>query len=748
MKETFQFNSVIKDTQNKLISQSIRETSNLEFLNSEEAIKNVIKSYTDKFSALGDNLVDINNYIVKSKDVIDVKLFNDLFESIYINFSAVYKDIENVSSVLDLNLQRNKNYFLVIKKRIRDLWNKLQLSRSYIHDSNPSSESYYESFSTDINIKNSENLMIDKKNGYLYINPFKLTTNNKSFQIKNITSVTYPEPNEKGGVFRTTNTLNTFVDNYTIGPRDMLQNGLWKEEILTNVAPELFVNIASPTGTINRKYNGIVSLIDIEYTYPIEFNRIDFDFFGDKPTIVDAILYKDNYNDVWKVLNFIPEDPLLDGNEYYDLNNYSVRGSNFDTISFFNINKVKTKYLRIVVNQENYNILNSTNNEILTLENKINKDLSERRYELLKFNNNIDGFLSSPENDENKSLYNKIINIIDSTSSIEKILRQIEELLVPKTKVIDINFSDFLKYEIGLWSIEPKIEIYNNKGNFNSIDFYLTDKCLSHVSLNTKQSNPDSCCCNWYINLNNSNIPILEENSVYRKEPINPIDLSSFPNFSGWSDGVFISLDFPIDIKLYENIGIYTNGTYRNDIYNRISFLNSKLLFLHGINDPFSANYVIRYPVSRYSSVNLYSLVPKVTTITSDKTISLGLVSSRRNVLEAFINEIKYYKQDGLGNLLFLKDSFVISDCISTMDESLDWFGTDFNKCISIDHSITSIINTSSPEYSKYESAILINQTKLLSTYSDSLLYLSGDRSGYRNLELMSSLCNISPINF
>jgi len=747
MNESFSFNSQIKNIQNSLISQNIRDVSNLELLNSEEAIRNVIKSYTDKFNALGGVLIDISKFIVNSKDVIRTKDFNDLFEGIYIDLFALYRDLSIVNNVMDLNLQRNKNYFLIMKKRIRDLWNRLNLTRSYIYDGNPSDESYYEAFSTDINAKFIKDILIDKKIGYLYQQPINYEVHNKSFQIKTIISTTYPEPNDNGGVFKSTNILNTFEDNYINGPRDMLQNGLWKEEIYTNVIPSLTFNIGSNEVPIYRSYKGIVSLIDIEYSYQIEFNKIDFDIFGDKPLNIDAILYKQIEDEPWKVVNFKSIDMLNKLGDIFESKKYAAKGNGFDVLSLSNIDKVSAKYLRIVVNQENYIHMNSNSIESSTLESKINNDLSERRYETVKFNKDINSFLSIPVNDENKSLYNKIIDIIETTSSIEKVLQEIQELIIPKTNIVDINFSNILKYEIGLWSIEPKLELYSfSKGSFDSNPYKLNDKSLISISLNTKQSIPGASTINWYASVNDKNIPLLENSSNYRKEVFSPFNVNNYSNLNTWSSGVFIQLDFPLDCTSVNDIVIYTNGELTTNVASKICFLNSRLLFVYNILDVYKSNYVIRYPVSLYKTVNLYVLSPKPSIDNTYNFVSLGIISTKREILNAFINDIKYITKNVDGSDRYLSDDFIVTNAISSIEEAKDWFGEEFNTCLFVDSTIIPYLDVATSEFGRYADGVRTSISKLSTTNSNVISYIGGSLDGLNNLTILGPVPNLAPL--
>jgi hypothetical protein len=738
MDKTFAYQSQIKNIQNNLLTQNIKESSNLSALNSEEAIRNVITSYIDKFKELGNSLIDITKFVVESKELIRVKDFNDLFEGIYIDLYALYSDIGEVSKVLDINLQRNKNYFLVVKKRIRDLWNKLNLIRTYIHDENPADESFYESFSTDINSSYISLCEVDKKNGYLFLNPLKSEIQNKSTQIKNVTSIIYPEPNDNGGVFTTTDVLNTYEENYTNGPRDMLQNGLWKEEILTNEVPSMLVNIGTVSGKILRNYRGIVGIIDIEYTSPIEFNRIDFDVYGDRPTLIDAILYKDKYDDDWNVVNFLPEDSLMVSGYTQENKKYSARGEGFDIITFYNTEKIKTRFLRVVVNQENYIILSKSAKTNITVEEKINQDLSERRYEVIKFDSSIDGFLTKPTNSENRSLYDKIMDIIESTSSIEKILKNIQELLLPQVKVVKLNFSDTYKFEMGLWSIEPKLEFYNyTKAKYFSNLTTLNERSLISASISVKQQVPLSTTCNWYYDIDDKSIPVIENASRFRKEPINQYNMVNYSVFSDWTKGCFVKLDFPIDPLLSQNLIIYENGNINNQIDTKIAFLNSSLIFLHDIKNPFYNNYVLRYPAALYDTVNLYALVPKVNITTDNNLLQLGIVSSNREIFNAFISNVKY-----INTGIYISDDFNIINILATKIEAISWFGENFNNCISISSKIIDRLELDE-EYERFLPVINVVVTKLSSTFQDALNFYIGQIGSGPSFNLIGTFSNI-----
>jgi len=377
MFKKYDISNNIADIQNSLIDESIRETSNVALLKSEDAIRDVIKSYSDKFNAVGGKLTNITKHYANSKDIIDKKIFNDLFDSLYIDIKTLYKEIENIDNILNLNLSRNKKFFFVLKKRMRELWNKLNQTRIGMSDSSSYDESYFESFSSGSLQHKHSNILIDKKTGLMSIEPRVITTQNKKYLIKSISSQTFPAHNEDGGVIHTTNYLNTFPSSYRVdGQRDMLENGLWKEQIFTREIPEIRYNITgSDSSPMWINFIGITSLIDIEYVYPVEINNIIIDVFGEHKTGINAILYKVLDTDDWSSAVLINTKKSTYSFDYIDDFKPTY---NFDIIDIKNIQKIKAKYIRLVFNQQDYELIDSTKTDIATEEDKINNDLSER----------------------------------------------------------------------------------------------------------------------------------------------------------------------------------------------------------------------------------------------------------------------------------------------------------------------------------------------------------------------------------
>lgn len=750
MANNFSFNSTISDVQNRIVAASIRDVSNLNLLKSEEAIREVIKSYTERFNAAEGMLTNVAKYMAKSKDLVRLQDFNDLFESFYIDLAALYNDLEAVDQVLKLNLHRNKNYYLVIKKRIRDLWQRLHLTRLNVYDLSPADESFYESFYSNVASSFISNITIDKKNGYLYLEPKIRKVFNNFNHIKAVTETNYPVENEDGGVVFTTSSLNDLNENYSDGTRDILKHGLWKEEILCTDIPSLTLNIGSDTREIKRNYRGVVSIVDIEYNYPVEINRLDIDVFGEKVLDIDAVLYKGKESDEWKIAKLEDDDPMDEANPFSQTKKYSVRGRAFDVISFLNLQKIKVKFLRLVFNQQNYSLLNSNSLPERTAEQQITEDLSQRRYELVKFGTSTEEELTSPVEDTSTSMYSKIMAIVESTRDIQTMLDRINEVLVPSVNVLTTNFATTAKFEVGAWSIEPLIEEYTPLvGKYDSKPYTIKDRHLLSVTLNSEQETPASTSCNWYIQTKGRVIPIQENASNWRKEPLNIIDMSDHGTFGAWP-GSFVLLDFPVDPNNSDLIGIFENGQFDYSFDTKIAFLNSRLLYLHDLTEPARGRFAIRYPVALYNCVSQYVLSPKPgndTNISSIIDTPLGIISSRREILQSFINSttLNEINDEETNEPRAISDIYTISMGLSTIEEARIWYGSDFSKCIFIDESIYSTINgiTNSP----FETIVVQSPSKLSTTKANMESFYAGLGVGPSDLTILSIQPNLAPLS-
>lgn len=497
--DTFNFKSEILNIQNNLIANSISKTANIDILNSEEAIKSVMQSYMSKFKSSSIALVDAAQLVINSREVIKKEQFEELFTKIYIDLASIYKEIELADNVINANLQRNKNYFTLIKKRIKDLWLKLY-NISGTEDYINATKTIFESFSTDLNAETIENFDIDSKFGYMHLTNSKKEYKNKSYLIKNITSTVYPIHNIDDGTIHTTSKLNTYEYNYSDGTKDMLSNGLWKAEVLTNVYPEYYLSI---TDTYGKKFSGVTAIIDIEFSKKIKFNRLDLDIFGEFNTIIDSIFYKTKVgrNWVWKAVKLINGD--------------NINASFFDSISFRNIQTVTTSNIKLILNQKHYKNIESNMVNEYDLINKINNDLSEKRLEIIDIGNNNPEGASVPLNSNNNELYFQITNILEKYTDVQIIINKIDQVLNPQSDLYEIDFQNTLKFEIGAWSINPIYEEYNiGLASYISNTYEFIDQPLTSVDLNSNKIVPSGVALNWNLIYNNFKIPIIDTDIV------------------------------------------------------------------------------------------------------------------------------------------------------------------------------------------------------------------------------------------
>lgn len=660
----YNLKSKFETVQDAMIFNSIKDASNLQLLRSEEAIRNLIKSYADKFNAAGGKITNMAKHMAVEGNIIDVKQFNNLFESLYIDLMALYKDIESVDTLLNINLNRNVKFYSLMKRRMRDLWNKLQLIKLNIYNESAVDVTYFESFSSYSDEYIYSNMLIDKKVGTLQLAPFSKIIHNENYLIKNIATKTFPVHNIDGGVQFFSSELNSYDHNYSIGqPRDMLIQGLWKEQVICNEMPEILYNLTEEAdNVINKVIQGILSFVDIEFTYPVEINNFDFDVFGEFPMKVVMILYKAKSTDKWKpiVKYKYTEDQTID-----DLDEIE----NFDVVSIKNIELIKAEKLRIVFNQRHFEVLDQPPNESDLTGDKINQDFAERRYELLKINYNNDDVPLKPKTNDISSLYDSVLSMVEDTKTIGDALVGIIDILDPPAKIINTQLKKLFKYELGLWALEPSLQKFSGApGKLDSNNYQLLNKPMISISITSKQETPELCTCNWFVSSptkNDVSIPILHSTETLRREPINFVQVPSLIR-RGWTKGSFIQTDFPVDFNKAGNIKIFVNGTEYALTDLDYYFFNSRILYFDKLVDSSKYSFVVEYTPDINTSVNVYSLIQLQPDGLDYHTL---LTASRRE----FLNSVLY--DDGLSN-------YNIRRTICTKVEYTHLFGDKFDKHI------------------------------------------------------------------
>jgi len=306
-----------------------------------------------------------------------------------------------------------------------------------------------------------------------------------------------------------------------------------------------------------------------------------------------------------------------------------------------NIEVLKSRFLRVVFNQKHYDILESSEMETSSLEQKINTDLSERRYDVVKLDGGSNDRLAKPKSYDVESLYGEITGIIESTRSLEETIEDVINKIEPTPKLKSINFKKTLKYEVGAWSIEPVSNKYKGIGKFDSAEYQLRDRSLISVSLNTNQEDIKYNTCNWFIKSPGYDkyVPIMENKDIIRTEPVHFIKPQFYID-KGWESGYFIQLDFPIAPEMLSNSYLYVDGNLVSiNMYNYI-LLNSTLLYIDDINDASDGMYVIQYFPSRLESCDIY-ILENVEDYNSNNHLEYDVVTPRASLMNLFIDKIK-----------------------------------------------------------------------------------------------------------
>lgn len=631
--------------QNNIIKSTIKDRTNIELLQSEEQVRTLYQEYAEKLKKIGNKIFNYTNHVVNAQQLITVDYFNKLFEDIYIDLQSLYQNVYYVDSILALTLDKNKNFFSTLEKRIIELENKLDLARLNVNNITTFDKVYYEGFSNKAISNTYDNVIVDKKTGILALKPIETTNLNKHYNIKSVKSYTFPEDNPEGGVFDVTDELNTFEDSYRLdGTNDMLENGLWKKQMFTKDIPvlQLIINkeFGAPNTTIYET-QGIISYVDIEFKYSVDINNIDIDVFGEYETSILSIMYKNTSDSPWLHINKLRKDFVDDNISYIPA---FKETSAFNILQFRNIERFSAKFLRIIFNQKNYELMTTPHNNITNTETQIMNDLSERRLELIKLNGNAKDKPAVPKSYDYQGFYNGILDAVDYSSNINEMLSKIIKILEPDVKLIKTDFNKTLKYELGAWSIEPKLVHYNGIGKFKSGDYEYNQKAIVAASIITKQEDLKQTSCNWYINASNNTYlrALIPNDEIIRKENINVVS-SEFLQGNNWNNGTMIQLDFPVQPESEGIIVLYEDEKPINITDTNYIFLNSTLLFIDDIKDYKTNNYTIQYIPAKYS-INLVYTLQK--TDNSDDDLEYNIVAARESILNMYLkltgNETNY----------------------------------------------------------------------------------------------------------
>ena len=673
MAHTYEISDELKNIQNSLIKNTIKANTNVQLLQSESAVRDLYASYADKIKNVGGKLFDFTNYTVESRDVITKEYFDELFQDLYNDLHALYINIKYIDDILDINLNKNIKFFNTLEKRILELENKLDVARLNVNTIVAFDKVYFEGFNNNNKDSYYTNMDIDKKTGHMLLKPIAKEFLNKKYNIKKVTTTLYPVPNNDGGVIVTTSPLNTFEESYRKdGQNDMLENGLWKEQVYTNEIPDLqiYVNKNNPDGpNFKIQTQGLVSYVDIEFKYLVEFNNMDIDLFGEYDTSIAMILHKKEEADWWNPMVKLKKALLADTEVFVD--SYKEE-SGFNILKFRNFEMINAKFVRIIFNQKNYSLVKNAATNTDALAAKINEDLSERRLDVIKLDGGSDGEPAIPKTFYYDSFSAELFDIIEYSSNVDSMLKNIIEVLEPTPKLIDTTFNKTLKYEVGAWSIEPKLLQYVGAGKYQSPKYSYTEKSVVAISLTTKQEDVFANTCNWYISdiYNRQLHPIIPNDEILRKESINVIN-NQYYNDLGWGGGTLIQLDFPFDAKLINAISLYEDEREISMADMDVFPLSTRLLYINNITDPNTHKYVIKYIPAKFSTVNVYTLYSNNPYTSADESLEYNIIAPRESILKLFLDKTG------------LSESYTINRSICTELEYRNYFDKNVkNLCI------------------------------------------------------------------
>lgn len=586
---------------------------------SETEYRNLIQETLKSIDANSTRLTNASKYIVKTDNTVSSLMLNSLFTDLESDMRILHKELDDIHSVIDITLERNKLFYRRIKNRIASIWKEIQYFRENSFNIESSTYTFFESFSED-SVMSLTNLSVDKKTGTLIITPAYINTFSDSADIASVDMTLYPAANKDGGLIETTDPRNTFDYNYTKGDRTLLSNGLWKVQMLASDIPEIILDIFG-RGT-NKSYRGLIAQIDITFNTQKLINEINIDPYGDFTSTVLGLMYKTTNDDIW--------------HNVVDENDNVISGSDVDWIVLRNFVPVTAKILRIIYFQPNYQIVSRLMSQTDTMVDKMVQALIEQRFEKINYQYKSKDMFPKFDKSQEADLYDEVMNIIDEGGTINSLERQITNLLIPQPINIAADIRNWKLFNMGAWAIDIQNIGYSSQsiGVYISHDirdktsgFKINNGCPTYARLYTKENQPSASSIEWSLLIdtdgtNYTEVPIISNNEIIRNEAIKFAPMTSLQyadstyrtnTDSGKIKNLYnvFKLDFPIHPAYQNNIIFLENGK-ETSAYNRpeFEFYNSTELYVSNIDMSNGSVYSLKYVPSVLDTVKCWILIP------------------------------------------------------------------------------------------------------------------------------------------
>lgn len=694
--KTYAYEDQSRNLINKEIDARVGALTAKGLIKSESEYKKTIQSLLDSINFDFGRITSATNYHVKADDVVSSASLNGLFSDIEADLRILHTELDNAQKVLDLSLNRNKLFYRRIKTKLAAMSKEISKFRESSYNTESADYVFFESFDAENSTMSLRELSIDKKLGIVHLTPQIIKTHNKSDNIREVGITIYPVENKDGGVYDTTNSSNKLTFNYTTGDRNMLKDGLWKTQLLTAKIPETPLDIFNRGTTV--KYNGIVVYIDIHFTGRKFINELGIDPYGEFPLDVIGVRFKRSEGSSWENFSTLLDNGLRK----------NISGSGSDWIYFRNIDPTYCNSIRIMLFQENYNTLSKLLSKVDTMVDKIVRDLVERRYEKTEYSYKFFDEMPRVQNESiaTSTLYDEVMNVIETENDVEVLEDKLGDLLVPEPDNIEQDISNWKLYNVGAWSIEPKMVSYspNAVGTYISHDlkdrrsgFKLDNGSPTEVKLYTKQTEANSTFIEWSL-LNEDGtieIPIIPNNDRWRSESAAVAEYYPLKNLTHRTNtdlrnlNQVVKLDFPVHHGYISEIEIFENG---NSVFsanadtvgqrgNMAELYNSTELYFSDIEFKKNKMYVIKYLPALIDIVQCWVLRPNIEQAQNlddsnafNLDVASAMVFANENLAKVVAEKISTFDFSTTNSFLTKSNSYTPVLALCTSVEYNQWF--------------------------------------------------------------------------
>ena len=637
------FERLIAENQKRYLLREINRQVDRGEIKSASEYQEVLSQAVSKLNP--DNRPIIQLRRVSPRDKISSRDYNDTMSEVFVDLATLFQESEYTADVISRHELISVDFVKKFRTSIDDLQSKIASLKVLGKSMKGFIGVHYEDF-VDITGAKLENMRVTKDSRLELAPRSTPDLHNDSRDIKTISVQTTPAENIRGGIWHASSSANNIEQNYgqtatsrlgriplAKAQRAMLQSGndkgYWAEVVMTDRPARQIID--------DVRYDGIVSIMQIEFSGAKDINSIVIDPFCEYALEVARVRYKLDGDTTWTTLTYTDRN---DNNVVK-----SVTGSGTTSIRLYNFPIIyQCVALELLFYQKDATINRYLVDSSIIDHAELWDQITDKEFELLEFYDEglgtipVMGSTDEPYEGilrKNTQYDLAILNVHQSGTYKETIENTKSALGITNADIddsklsVDVGTSEsFLvgindpsldktlegkkleeihKYEyiLGAYSITPQNIEYIGKArpgvywsHFPGEGYDTAEKTITNIQLSSSFNIPDLTTVEFFIvdDENKLEIPIVPEGTVSHRQRVRNDDFT----YDADDDIFTFTTSFPATastLKLYRNGSLeinqsgydQTEGTYGTQIN------ASGIITADASRDIWVAEYDIRY---------------------------------------------------------------------------------------------------------------------------------------------------------